>query len=183
MRSIILSLFLGIAVAMLSISPAQATSVAALSDAQLVQFSDVIAHVTILSAEPFRFDENTILTRVTAQVRECIKSCDDAETLVFYTRGGSIDDTTQVFPGEFRPAQGNEIVVFLEKIERYDDKLMVLGLEQGAFRIVPAPMSRADVKVPKMIMRHTMVRDSAFDASPDLRALKSAIRHQMENAQ
>lgn len=181
MRSIILSLFLGITVALLSVTPAQATSVAALSDAQLVEFSDVIAHVTILSAEPFRFDENTILTRVTAQVRECLKSCDD-ETIVFYTRGGSLEDTTQVFPGEFRPAQGNEIVVFLEKIARYGDKLMVLGLEQGAFSIVPAPMSRADIKVPKMITRHAQVRDSAFDASPDLRALKSAIRHHLENA-
>ena len=173
MRSIILSLLLGITVALLSVTPAQATSVAALSDAQLVEFSDVIAHVTILSAEPFRFDENTILTRITA--------CDD-ETIVFYTRGGSLEDTTQVFPGEFRPAQGNEIVVFLEKIARYGDKLMVLGLEQGAFRIVPAPMSRADLKVPKMITRHAQVRDSAFDASPDLRALKSAIRHHLENA-
>lgn len=182
MRSIFLSLlFIFTAVLMFPLS-AHATSVATLTDAQLVQFSDTIAHVTILSAEPFRFDENTILTRVTAQVRECIKSCDDSGTIVFYTRGGSLDDMTQVFPGEFKAAEGSEIVVFLEKIGRYEGRLMVLGLEQGAFRIVPVPMSRTDLKYPRTAVRHFRVPGSSFDASPDLRSLKDAIRLEMEHS-
>ncbi|MBQ8037951.1 MAG: hypothetical protein IJ268_13250 [Proteobacteria bacterium] len=182
MRSFLLSLLLVFTAVLLFPLNAHATSVATLTDSQLVQFSDTIAHVTILSAEPFRFDENTILTRVTAQVRECLKSCDDTETIVFYTRGGRLDDTTQVFPGEFKAAEGSEVVVFLEKIGRYEDRLMVLGLEQGAFRIVPVPMSRMDMKYPRTAVRHFRVPGSSFDASPDLRSLKDAIRLEMEHS-
>ena len=180
-RSILLSLFLGVSALLPAPEQAFATSVVTLTDAELVQFSDVIAHVTILSVEPFRFDENIILTRITAQVNECLKSC-SGDTIVFYARGGRLDDATQVFHGEFKPEAGAELVVFLEKIRRYGDKLMVLGLEQGAFRVLPIPQSRTNMCLSNAVIRHTNSRDSAFDASQNVHALKAAIRSEMEHA-
>ena len=96
----------------------QASTVAALSDEQLVDMSSCILHATIIRTEPVQFDSHIILTKVTVQVHENLK-CDAAienESFQFYVRGGSIGDFTQTVSGEFNAVPNDEIVADLNAI-------------------------------------------------------------------
>ncbi len=162
---------------------AEATSVVSLTDEQLVQNSDYIIHGTILKTEAMRFDEHTIITRVTILAHEYLKTCDEEkrEIFEFYTRGGCFGDFVQNVSGEFVPAEGTEIVVFLEKIHRYEDRPMLLGLTQGVFVIHELPMTRSDRKASNYPIRtREFVKvPTHFDSLSDLSELKQAIRDEI----
>ena len=117
-----------------------ATSVIELSDDQLVSMSSEIVHGEISAIEAVQISDSTILTRVTLEVKTWLKpSASTNSTFEFYTRGGTIGQITQSVPGEMQPQIGDEVVVFLERIPRYDNKPMLLGLKQGAFYAVENP--------------------------------------------
>lgn len=166
-------------------SPVLATSVISLSDEQLAANSDYILHATILKAEPFEYNDHIILTRVTVRVHEYLKTPDNdkPEVFEFYTRGGAIGDITQTVLGEFVPVSGAEVVVFLEKIRKYDGRPMVLGLTQGAFVVEHQPMTRSDRKPAHRILRNRefVRRECAFDAVSSVEELKALIRNQLNH--
>ena len=168
----------------------QASTVAALSDEQLVDMSSCILHATIIRTEPVQFDSHTILTKVTVQVHENLK-CDAAienDSFQFYVRGGSIDDFTQTVSGEFNAVPDDEIVVFLRHVQRYQNAYMVLGMKQGAFVIKDIPQTRADRKQSKSVIKRQIadivpnhaLPESRFAQSETLSDLKQAIRDQIQ---
>ncbi len=156
---------------------AEATTVAVLDDAQLVDFADTIALVSILSMESFWSDDHVILTRVKASVQEVYKG-NAAEEIVFYVRGGRVGDVVQSVQGEYRPDVGEMLVVFLENIPRYGNIPMLLGLSQGAFIVEDIPMMRSDQKFPIRVHRSQSIpcrNDSGICKVQTLDDLKSAI--------
>lgn len=138
-------------------SEALASTVMALSDEQLVEMSDDIIHLTILKTEGIQFNETTILTKVTAVVQESYKnsSIPTGSEYVFYSRGGSYEDFSQTVSGEFIPKEGMEVVVFLEKIKRYGNVPMVLGMTQGAFIADNTLSARSGLQPLKRLYRRT----------------------------
>ena len=131
--SLALSLFTMICVC-LPVMYASATSVIELTDDQFVSLSSEIVHGRIQSVESFAYSEQVILTRVTLEVQTWLKPADKTDDVfVFYTRGGTVGDKSQTIPGEVEPVVGDEVVVFLERIPRYQNYPMVLGLKQGAY--------------------------------------------------
>ena len=118
---------------------ASATSVIELTDDQFVSLSSEIVHGTIQSVESFEYSDSIVLTRVTLEVKTWLKPADKADSVfIFYTRGGTVGEKSQTIPGEVVPVVGDEVVVFLERIPRYQNLPMVLGLKQGAFYAEPA---------------------------------------------
>ena len=118
------------------IQEAHATTIVALSDDELVDEAGAIVHGTIIQTEPIQYDARTILTKVTLRVESYLKMPEgstEEQEFVFYTRGGSIGDIVQTVSGEFRAVEGAEVIVFLEKIKKYGDLWMVLGLRTGAY--------------------------------------------------
>ena len=167
MKRLILILLLGLLpMGCLWMSDAEATTIVALSDEELIDESGAIVHGTIVKTEPFYFDARTILTKVTLRVDEFLKvpegTGEEAE-FVFYTRGGAVGDVIQTVSGEFRAVEGDEVIVFLEKIKKFGGLWMVLGLKTGAYRIESGetrernPMACGPVHMPKVPVRE--VRD------------------------
>ncbi|MBO4351777.1 MAG: hypothetical protein J6A01_12660 [Proteobacteria bacterium] len=141
-----------------SIHPVHATTLAALSDEDLIDKSGAIVHGTIIQKESIQYDARTILTKVTLRVEEYLKkpegSTEDSE-FVFYTRGGVIGDVVQTVAGEFRAVEGAEVIVFLEKIKKYGDLWMVLGLRTGAYWVEKA--DEADAHAEKMVLERSPI--------------------------
>ena len=126
---------------------AQATTVVALSDDNLTSMASHIVHGVIESVEPVHVSDAVILTRVSLRVKTWLKSDGDTpETFEFYTRGGTIGEITQTIPGDMQPVTGTEVVVFLERIPRFNNVPMLLGLLQGAFFVEQPNMSTSDLQ-------------------------------------
>ena len=135
-------------------SHALATTVISLSDESLTNLSDYIVHGVIESVEPVQISDKQILTRVSLSVKNWLKTSDEkTDTFVFYTRGGKIGDIVVTVPGEMQPIVSTEVVVFLEKVPRFDDVPMLLGLLQGAFFVEPQTASPEGIQQ-RSISRH-----------------------------
>ncbi len=163
---------------------ALASTVTALSDEQLVAMSDDIIHLTIIKTEGIQFNETTILTKITAVVQESYKNSNipAGSEYVFYSRGGNYEDFSQTVTGEFMPKEGMEVVVFLEKIKRYGDVPMVLGMAQGAFIADNALKMRSTSQPPQRLYRKTAdlnilgkQTESEFAKCSETACLKKAI--------
>lgn len=139
MKNLLIALFLTLLpLEFALIGEAHATTIVALSDDELVDEAGAIVHGTIVETESIQYDAKTILTKVTLKVESYLKKPEGStqeQTFVFYTRGGSIGDIVQRVSGEFRAIVGAEVIVFLEKIKKYGDLWMVLGLRTGAYWI------------------------------------------------
>ncbi len=134
------------------IQSAHATTLAALSDEELVDGAGAIVHGTIIQKESIQYDARTILTKVTLRVEEYLKlpeGSSEGQEFVFYTRGGEIGDVVQTVAGEFIAVEGAEVIVFLEKIKKYGDLWMVLGLRTGAYSV--EKMEESDAQAEKMV--------------------------------
>lgn len=179
-RLIILAILLSVFSCFVSTHSAQATTVASLSDSQLVSYSDYIVHATILRIDPIQFDENTIITRVTVKVHRYLKvPAGDVqpEQFEFYTRGGVVGDVHQMVPGEYEPEVGTEGMFFLERIRRFQGLPFVLGLTQGVFAADSLSVTRVDRKISKGVHRdRTFIRtESDFDRASDFYELLDVV--------
>ena len=124
---------------------AQATTVWELSDSSITSKATEIVHGTITAVESFQYDA-VILTKVTLRVETWLKPAQNTQKeFVFYTRGGKLSEIAQIVPGEMVPKPGMEVVVFLERIPRYNHVPMLLGLQQGAYYVEDIE-SRVDQK-------------------------------------
>ena len=181
-----------VALLAIPVSQVQATTVVSLSDESLTEMADYIVHGVIESVEPMQV-HNTILTRVSLRVQHWLKpqNADVPEIFVFYTRGGTIGDMSVTIPGELKPVAGTEVVVFLERIRKYNDVPMLLGLLQGAFFVEQPNMSLPDGPQPRRISQHLEnlhiyrtegMQTSGFAQSKSLDELLEKIQNTLEKA-
>lgn len=115
--------------------PAQAFAslVEALSLQELSQRADVIALGSITSVRPvWNAERSKIGTHCVLHVSVCLKGQCGAQT-AFVQRGGNMDGVSQVVVGEPAVLEGEELVVFLERV---DGELRFLGLAQGKYKVI-----------------------------------------------
>lgn len=166
-------------------APAFATAVMALGDDQLTAAADAICYASVVAVHTVAFDDHTLLTAVNVEVIEWLKSDSDhpPKSYTFYTRGGSANGFAQTVSGEARFYEGQKVVVFLQKIKKYRNLPMVLGLSQGAFYVSADEKNRSK-KSP--IQRHITVTRlphdiaSDFDQADSVDELISLIRKQIQ---
>lgn len=164
--------------------PAHATTVIELTDFQLADMAEDIIHATVLGSHVERIqDSGLIVTAVTVQVHEWLKNQGDTPNIcTFYTRGGAMDGLIQTVDGDPSFQDGQEIVAFLERVPRYQNKPMLLGLAQGAFLIARQPVSRIDARTGIAISRMKIARTiparipSELEQAPDLETFLGRIR-------
>jgi hypothetical protein len=125
-----------LAAAVLSVSPAQATSVQKFSLKALAQRSSSIALAKVEAAES-RWDESgkEIYTYVTLRVVEKVKGKKDRETVTLRQLGGQVGNIASIVPGMPSFKKGEEVVVFLTE-EDTAGYPWVLGLQQGKYSVV-----------------------------------------------
>lgn len=174
-----------------AVSEAQASTVVALNDAQLVGMSDAICYATILGTQVETDENGRLVTRIDATVHEWLKRPDgfdenEGEILHFYTRGGKTATHAESIMGEAHFSTGEQAVLFLERVKKYGGRLMVLGLSQGAFFVDPIA-SRADsaakVRIfPKLDGAHVIgTHRPDFLKEGTLRALLERIREELRS--
>jgi len=134
-----IALAFGLAVSCLlgqeGISRADASTVIELSPQARVDLASVIAYGRIVDRTIIEPTETMpfAMTQYTLSVIECLKGCEGQETITFMTRGGPFADTVQIVTGEAVLAEDETVVVFLERVKRYGNALLPLGLAQGAY--------------------------------------------------
>lgn len=172
---------------------ATATTVMALDDAEYVAYSDYILHGYVEKTATEQLPNGLIVTRVTLKVIEWFKTPENwttlPETMDFYTRGGQQGEFVQHVSGEFNAQIGDELVVLLEKIPRYDMRPMLVGLSSGAFAIDNTPVTNTDGKRKLLqrqereklnIYRRQSPKSNDIQSAKDLESLRSAIIRQVK---
>lgn len=130
---LLIALALASSIASFPFPTARATTLAELSDRQLVEFASTICYGTITHMESFQTDDGFILTAVDIDVIQWIKPAHYSKTThTFFIRGGEYDNIVQNVHGEPDLRIGQSLVAFLEDVPRYR-RPMLLGLAQGAF--------------------------------------------------
>ncbi len=101
---------------------------------ELIDISDVIAHVNVESVEYFSPQEGVIKTRTTFRAREILEGAEDfdGDRLVVEVIGGEWGDLVGHIAGMPRFREGQEVLLFLE---RTSIGHIFTGLGQGVFRI------------------------------------------------
>jgi|GEM_PF-4489743 len=114
---------------------AEASTVVELSPQARVDLASVIVYGRIVDLTVIEPTEAMpfAMTQYTLSVIECLKGCEAQETITFLTRGGPFADAVQIVTGEAVLAEGETVVVFLERVKRYGNALLPLGLAQGAY--------------------------------------------------
>jgi hypothetical protein len=112
---------------------------------ELVSLSSTIVHGRVVDVHTEWIDgRRSIETLVTIDADEYLKGGPGA-TLTVRTPGGQMGRYRTIFVGapEFR--QGDEVVLFLRS---YNGRLSIVGLSQGAFRVMPDASGRRLVTSP-----------------------------------
>lgn len=157
---------------------ADATSVIKLSDEQLIEMSDAICHAKVMHLSPIETPDGSILTAVEVEVLDWIKPAQGDKNYTFYMRGGEIGEIRQFVHGEPALELGDEIVVFLEIVPKFQRPL-ILGLAQGAFIVKDERICRADNRSSSHFLRFMRNEDSLFDKAQTPKQLIDRIRRDM----
>lgn len=160
---------------------AQATTLAELTDQQLIEFSSAICYGTITDMNSLQTDAGFIVTAVDIDVIRWLKpEQNSSKTYTFYIRGGEYGDIVQNVHGEPSLRVGQSIVAFLEDVPRYRLP-MLLGLGQGAFIQTDDPQIQPPSKrsyEPRIVHQNQSTISDANcrnDANlPSKRAIRSA---------
>ena len=160
---------------------AQATTLAELTDQQLIEFSSAICYGTITDMNSIQTDAGFIVTAVDIDVIRWLKpEQNSSKTYTFYIRGGEYGDIVQNVHGEPSLRVGQSIVAFLEDVPRYRLP-MLLGLGQGAFIQTDDPQIQPPSKrsyEPRIVHQNQSTISDANcrnDANlPSKRAIRSA---------
>ena len=160
---------------------AQATTLAELTDQQLIEFSSAICYGTITDMNSIQTDAGFIVTAVDIDVIRWLKpEQNSSKSYTFYIRGGEYGDIVQNVHGEPSLRVGQSIVAFLEDVPRYRLP-MLLGLGQGAFIQTDDPQIQPPSKrsyEPRIVHQNQSTISDANcrnDANlPSKRAIRSA---------
>ena len=126
---------------------ALATSMLHQDIASLTQSSDAVVRGKVKATQSrWSADHKRIITEVTIEVAEFFKGA-GSSTLVVRQPGGEIDGIGQKVSGLASFAEGEEVVLFLERVET--GKYRVNGMAQGKYRVERSSDKRAVFVVPE----------------------------------
>jgi hypothetical protein len=126
---------------------ALATSMLHQDIASLTQSSDAVVRGKVKATQSrWSADHKRIITEVTIDVAEFFKG-GGSSTLVVRQPGGEIDGIGQKVSGLASFSEGEEVVLFLERLET--DKYRVNGMAQGKYRVERSSDKRAVFVVPE----------------------------------
>jgi hypothetical protein len=175
------SVAVGVALAVfLSRGQARATSMLYQDVASLTQSSDAVVHGTVTKTESrWSGDHKRIVTDVWVDVSEFLKGKGN-KTVVVQQPGGEVDGIGQRVSGLASFAEGEEVVLFLERqgAERY----RLAGMAQGKFRVERSSDKTMTFVVPESIGDAALIdpqtREPAqADNKPmELSALRAKVR-------
>lgn len=129
--------FLLIMLAVLTVAvPLSATVVEALTLQQLCDQADAVFHGTCVSARAaWTADHSYVVTTYEFRVTEWLKGGDGGATAFVTHLGGEKDGVGTGVSGMPRYAEGEEVVLFLNRPHEATGCCMPLGLGQGAFHV------------------------------------------------
>ena len=126
---------------------ALATSMLHQDIASLTQSSDAVVRGKVKATQSrWSADHKRIITEVTIEVAEFFKGA-GSSTLVVRQPGGEIDGIGQKVSGLASFSEGEEVVLFLERLEA--DKYRVNGMAQGKYRVERSSDKKAVFVVPE----------------------------------
>jgi hypothetical protein len=136
-----------LAAALLIGLPAAATTMLRIELSELAQTADTVVHGTVRRLESrWSGDRTRIVTDVEIQVTETLKGQAGGTVLVVQP-GGRVGDIGQVVHGLASFAEGEEVVVFLER--RGKSAFRVTGMAQGKYQVRRSADDRSVLAVPE----------------------------------
>jgi hypothetical protein len=166
-------------VAFLGGLPAGATTQLKVELPELARGADAVVHGVVRRVESrWSGDKMRIVTDVEIQVTESLKGQPGGTVLVTQP-GGKVGDIGQVVHGLASFAQGEEVVVFLEK--RGAKAFRVASMAQGKYQVQRAADGKSVMAVPEdseaLLLDPVTRKPTASSARPvTLEELKAAIR-------
>jgi len=163
--------------------PAHATTLAPLTDDQMVDASSYIVEGTITEIWVEFDDQDMIWTRARVAVDRTFKGPDTPNELVIDSMGGRIGDAQMSVPSSARFSQGEHVVLFLADI-RNGTRLTPVGMELGKYTIRRAPGTTTQLvqrfPVPDAeFYDHRFVPYPAPGERRDLTDLEQTIQHRL----
>jgi hypothetical protein len=144
------AIFLALAIVALAIRPAAAIVYVATDFATLVREARAIVLGRVVALQPeWTEGRRNIETHVSIEVERYLKGSLGA-SLVVRVPGGQMGPYLSVMPGAPRFSEGDEVVLLLAG--DLADVPHILGLGQGAFRVVGDPASGARIVVPELLL-------------------------------
>ena len=162
---------------------ASATTMLSLGLPELARSADTVVQGTVRRVESrWSGDGRRIVTDVEIQVSETLKG-QPGNTVLVTQSGGRVGDVGQKVSGEASFAQGEEVVVFLER--RGAQAFRVLGMSQGKYQVQRSPDGTRVMAVPdlgELLLLDPGTRQPATSPSQalSLTQLKSSIHTALE---
>ncbi len=152
---------------------AHATTLRKLDMASLVSGSERIVRGEVAAIEPAR-EDGRIVTYVTIEVSEHLKSQDDIETVRVRVLGGRMDGLATRVHGTADFSLGEHVLVFLERPQP-DGPLVVRGMVQGKFTVALGPDTKTLYVVPDL-------RNTPLVEPVELRGQEGELRKRLREA-
>jgi hypothetical protein len=166
--------------ALLCALPAGATSLLRVEVPELSRKADAVVRGTVRRVESrWSADGRRIVTDVEIQVAETLKGAPGSTVLVTQP-GGRVGDIGQRVSGLASFAQGEEVVVFLQR--RGKSAFSVRGMAQGKFQVRRSPDGKAVLAVPestgdaRLVDPATGKETAATQRSLPLESLRATVR-------
>lgn len=124
-------------------APAGATSMVALTTAQLVDASDAVIRGTVTEVWTERDSGGTVWTHAQVEVHEVLKGDADLAAVIVDQPGGVWGGSATIVDGVARFSVGEDAVFFLETLG--SGHTVPVGMLQGKFTVQMDPYTRAEI--------------------------------------
>lgn len=173
------------ALAVATVAPAHATTVAALSVEQMVDASDLVVRGKVESVWVEEDAKGHLWTRASIRVLESMKgNADEGDYLTVEAAGGVLGNDAMIVSGSARYSVDEETLLFLtDKPSRGVYGTVAMGL--GKFTVRPDPRNGTPILV-QFMLRQDRVYDARFLPAPpvdervSLDAMESRIRARVD---
>lgn len=130
------SVILGVCLAALMASKAQALIPKPLSVEELNRHADLVVRATVLEKTVRRDDQGRIYTEVVLQIAEAWRGKPGGERLTVVHSGGVLGNRAEMAIGQVDYRLGEDVVAFLVRNPRGEP--VTVGMNQGKFHLEPA---------------------------------------------
>lgn len=152
-----LALVAALAVAVLS--PAAATTLAALSVEQMTDASDLVVRGTVESTWVDEDDHGHVWTRALVRVDSVVKgAADPGDYVTVESAGGTYGGLTAIVPGAARYSVGEDTLLFLTD-KPVHDAYGTVAMGLGKYTVRPDPRDGTPI-----LVQFTIPQDKAYDA-------------------